>query len=297
MASKDVDIKMVPFNQIKVQDELNSRQHLHGIKDLAASIAENGLKSAVLVTNGGDEKHPYTLAAGYRRMAALKSLNWGTKPVPVIVVVDNALDNLIENVERDDLHPLDLAERLADMLSGTYATPEGVEARKWDKKELANKVNLSMPSLSNYIRVHEKLSAEVKALLRKAPIQAPLRLLFEWVMLTPEKQEEAVEEWLKANESGRPKKKRTSKSSKEETEKAELGLIRGNKNFEAVTDAIKVINYKLKDAKGDTAADLMGKLDALKWVSGKVKKLSGLTQADFDAVFPPEEEEGDDGEE
>lgn len=290
------EIKMIPFNQIKVDDSLNSRQHLQDVKKLADSIAENGLKSALLVTNGGEGEKPYTLAAGFRRAAALSLLKWGSKQVPVMVVSDSALDNLIENVERDDLHPLDLAERLADMLAGQYPTPPGVEPRVWERKELAAKVNLSMSSLSNYVRVHEKISAEVKKLLRAQKNRVPLRLLFEWAMLSEEKQAEVAEEWSKAMEGGDGnKRKRTSKAQKEEKEKAELGLIRGAKNFEAVTDAIKVVSHKMKEAKGNELSDLEGKLGALRWVAGKVKSLPGLTQEDFDAVFPPEEDA--DGEE
>lgn len=300
MAATTREPKMVPFNQIKISENLNSRQNLHGIKDLAGSIQEVGLLSALIVTNGGDDKHPYTLSAGYRRAAALKHLNWGSKPVPVIVVEDNALANLVENIERDDLHPLDLAERLSEMVSGTYATPEGVEPRAWERKELAQKANLSLPSISNYVRVHEKICAEVKKMLRGKDVpRVPLRLLFDWATKNEEAQIEAATEWLKANEGGTKRKKRTSKEEKEAAEKAELGLVRGAKNFEAVTDAIKVLQHKIEAVKSEKEKALYaGMFDSLRWVAGKVKNIPNLSQEDYDAVFPPaEEEEEESGEE
>ena len=294
MSREAPEVKMIPFNQIKVDESLNSRQSLQDVKKLADSIAENGLKSALLVTNGGDGDKPYTLAAGFRRAAALSLLKWGSKTVPVMIVQDSALDNLIENVERDDLHPLDLAERLSEMLSGEYPTPEGVEPRQWERKELAAKVNLSLSSISNYVRVHDKLSAEVKKLLRTQKNRVPLRLLFEWAMFDEDAQLEKAQAWAKAIEGGEgTRKKRTSKEEKEEKEKAELGLIRGTKNFERVTDAIKVVSYKMKESKGAELADLEGKLRALKWVAGKIKNLPGISKEDFEAVFPSDEESDD----
>ncbi len=121
------EAKSVPFSKIFIDPKINSRKKLHKIPELAKNIEENGLESALLVTNGGGKDQPYTLAAGYRRCAALNKLGWGDKPVNVIVVPNLQGSNLIENVLREPLPAYDLAERLAQMKEGEYYDPSVAE--------------------------------------------------------------------------------------------------------------------------------------------------------------------------
>jgi ParB/RepB/Spo0J family partition protein len=187
--------KSVPFNKIFIDPKINSRKKLRDIPELAKNIDENGLQSALLVTNGGDAEHPYTLVAGFRRGAALNTLKWGSKLVNVIVVDDAQGSNLIENILREPLPALDLAKRLAEMKEGTYYVPNDGETRKWTNAELSKLLSRSQSHITNFVRVHESLTDEVKNLI--GPFDPPGRLLFVWAGKTPAKQLEAAQEWVK----------------------------------------------------------------------------------------------------
>jgi ParB-like chromosome segregation protein Spo0J len=187
--------KTVPFSQIFIDPKVNSRKKLKGIPELAKNIDVNGLQSALTVTNGGDDKAPYTLCAGFRRAAALNVLGWGNKPVNIIVVETAPDANLIENVQRADLPALDLAERICAMIDGSYYVPEGTEPKKYTKAEIAGILSKSASHIQNYVRVHNDVTDEVKALVKDHEPSA--RMLFAWAAMSPAKQLEAATAWVK----------------------------------------------------------------------------------------------------
>jgi ParB family transcriptional regulator, chromosome partitioning protein len=94
-----------------------------GIDSLAQSIARVGLLQSLVVVPAGDGKH-YEVAAGARRLAALEKLAATkqirrTYAVPCLVVPEALATtaSLLENVERQEMHPADQLEafkRLAD---------------------------------------------------------------------------------------------------------------------------------------------------------------------------------------
>jgi len=293
----DVNIKKVPFNQIKV-DDLNSRKKLKNIAELAESIKTDGLKSAMIVTNGGDEKHPYTLSAGYRRHAALKSLGWGSKDVPIIIVEDNAVSNLIENIQRDALHPIDAARRLWEMVHGKYPVPAGETPKEWDKKELAAKISKSVQHLSNLLRVHENVTAPVRKKLESRDV--PGRFLFALAGMKPEEQEEAADAWIVEQDAlekaGRKKKPRQAKAKDDGDEK--VGFVSPKKvvsTFAGVNynleDYVHMFTEKQKQVNKEEATRLQGCIDALEFILGSKRKFPGVVAADFELIAEEEEEE------
>jgi ParB/RepB/Spo0J family partition protein len=81
------------------------------IETLAQSIDQHGLINPIAVKEIKEKKGYYRVIAGRRRYAAVKSL--GRKNIDATVYEDNADEAAIalaENVNRDDLHPLDEAE-------------------------------------------------------------------------------------------------------------------------------------------------------------------------------------------
>jgi len=95
------------------------------LKELAASIKEKGFIQPILVrTRQGD----YELVAGERRFRAAQMLN--LKEVPVIIKDVSDLDSLelsiIENVQREDLNPIDQAKAYKRLLDEFNMTQEGV---------------------------------------------------------------------------------------------------------------------------------------------------------------------------
>jgi len=81
------------------------------IETLAQSIEQHGLIHPLAVKESAEKKGCYRVIAGRRRYEAVKLLGW--KNVEVTVYADDADDAAIalaENVNREDMHPLDEAE-------------------------------------------------------------------------------------------------------------------------------------------------------------------------------------------
>jgi ParB family chromosome partitioning protein len=112
------------------------------IDELSASIREKGILEPLLVRRS---QNRYELIAGGRRLrAAVKA---GLKEVPVIV--REATDTevlqlaLIENLQREDLNPIDEA-RAYRRLQVEFG---------WGQEETASKVGKSRPAVANSIRL------------------------------------------------------------------------------------------------------------------------------------------------
>ena len=139
-----------------------------GLKELAASIKKYGILQPLLVTKMEEETERgldvnYELLAGERRWRAAKMA--GLPHVPVIVK-DNFDENrlklevaLVENLQREDLNPLEEAEAYA-RLAGEF---------KLTQKDIANKVGKSREVVANAVRLLD-LPADIKAALRVGKI-------------------------------------------------------------------------------------------------------------------------------
>jgi len=130
------------------------------LQGLARSIEEVGVLQPVVVrrTNGG-----YELVAGERRLRAARMAGLATIP-PVIRESDDAealREALIENLHREDLGPLELAEAFQELLEDLGATQE----------VLADRLGVSRPHITNTIRLLQ-LPPQVQELLAERRIQA-----------------------------------------------------------------------------------------------------------------------------
>ncbi len=84
------------------------------LEDLSRSIQENGVLQPVLVRKNEDGK--IILVAGERRLRASVSL--GNKTIPAIYVDGNPLEiSLIENIQRENLSPMEEAEAYSQMIN------------------------------------------------------------------------------------------------------------------------------------------------------------------------------------
>jgi ParB family chromosome partitioning protein len=92
-----------------------------GLEDLAASIERHGLLQPIVVRRR-EEDDRYELVAGERRLRAFQKL--GHKAIPALLTTGDAEElALIENLQREDLHPLDEAaalQRLKDSHAYTH---------------------------------------------------------------------------------------------------------------------------------------------------------------------------------
>jgi len=128
------------------------------IDDLAESLKKTGVLQPILVRGSGDK---YELIAGERRWrAAIKA---GLEKVPVIV--KNVADEqamimaLVENLQRKDLNPIEVARACKQIIDSTGMTQE----------ELAEVLGMSRSNFTNLLRLLD-LPEEVQTLIQKGDI-------------------------------------------------------------------------------------------------------------------------------
>ena len=134
--------------EIKVEDILPNRFQPRikfeeeSINDLSASIKEHGVIQPLVVRKIGDK---YEIIAGERRYKA--SVMAGLETVPVIITDLNDKDSaevaLIENVQRQNLTPIEEAISYKKILDMGYLTQE----------QLANKLGKSQSAIANKLRL------------------------------------------------------------------------------------------------------------------------------------------------
>lgn len=112
------------------------------LNDLAASIKEHGIIQPLIVTRRGEG---FELIAGERRLRSAKLL--GLKTVPVIVREEKEQKKLeialIENLQREDLNPLETARAYQKLIDEFNITQE----------EAAHKVGKARSSVANALRL------------------------------------------------------------------------------------------------------------------------------------------------
>jgi ParB family transcriptional regulator, chromosome partitioning protein len=130
------------------------------IRSLAASIREVGILQPIVVrrAEGG-----YELVAGERRLRAAKVAGLATVPVVLRDTDDADLlrEALIENIHREDLGPIELAEAFRQLLEDLGLKQE----------ELAERVGVSRSHIANTIRLLQ-LPIECQQLLSDGRLQA-----------------------------------------------------------------------------------------------------------------------------
>ena len=112
------------------------------IASLAASIREVGILQPIVVRKSGER---YELVAGERRLRAAKVAGLATVPVVLRDTGDADLlrEALIENIHREDLGPIELAEAFRQLL----------EELGLKQEELAERVGVSRSHIANTIRL------------------------------------------------------------------------------------------------------------------------------------------------
>ena len=124
------------------------------LEELASSIKAQGLVQPVVVRAIGPGR--YELIAGERRWRAAQKAGLSEIPALVKVVADQAVVAmaLVENIQREDLSPLEEAQALALL----------IEEFKLTHQQAADAVGRSRAAVSNLLRLLE-LPAEIKRLL------------------------------------------------------------------------------------------------------------------------------------
>ena len=131
------------------------------IDELAASIEAVGLLQPIVVRSQGDR---YALVAGERRLRAVKQLGWDEVAAVIRDETDeatNLTEALVENLQREDLSPLEEAAAFQELLEEYGMTHE----------EVADRVGKSRSTVTNSVRLLQ-LPADIQQLLAAGELTA-----------------------------------------------------------------------------------------------------------------------------
>lgn len=180
----DTNMQMIKCDDI-VPNPMQPRKIFNdeSLRELADSIEEHGLLQPIVVRE--NENGGYILIAGERRLRATKLLQKEHIQAIVISTEDYKMRELalIENVQREDLNPIDLALCYQALLKEYDLTQE----------KLAQKIHKSRTQITNTLRLLE-LSDKTRELLQDGKItQGHAKML---IGLTPNDEEMALQSIL-----------------------------------------------------------------------------------------------------
>lgn len=143
------DIRPNPYQPRKHFDESS-------LLELGESIKQDGLLQPIVVTQDFDG---YVLIAGERRLRASKLVKLKTIRAILLNSDEQKMRQfaLIENIQRDELNAVELAEAYSELLKVYDVTQE----------ELANKIHKSRTHITNTIRLLQLSAKTQKALVEK----------------------------------------------------------------------------------------------------------------------------------
>jgi len=143
----ELNIDMIMPNEYQPRRAFNDA----ALNELVASIREKGIIQPVIVRRASDNS--YHLIAGERRWRAARVV--GLSSIPAIVKDAAPAESLelalIENIQREDLNPLETAEAFQRLISDFSITHD----------DLSKKVGKDRATVSNYLRIL-KLPFEIK---------------------------------------------------------------------------------------------------------------------------------------
>ncbi len=135
---RDINVTRISSNPYQPRKYFNEK----AIKELSESILKHGLLQPIIVVEKDDD---YMLLAGERRFRATKEA--GLKTIRAIVA-DIESENLrelalIENIQREDLNPIELAIAYKELIEEYNITQEGLsEIIKKSRTQITNTLRL-----------------------------------------------------------------------------------------------------------------------------------------------------------
>ena len=145
----EIDIELIKPNPLQPRKFFDPKT----LGELADSIKESGLLQPIIVI---PENAQYKIIVGERRWRAAQQA--GLEKIPVLIrnlEEEKQIEaSLIENIQREDLNPLEIAQAFQKM----------IDLLHYSQAEVAEKVGKDRASVTNYIRLL-KLPEEIKNLL------------------------------------------------------------------------------------------------------------------------------------
>ncbi len=140
---KDEPVQEVELKDLRPNPYQPRKQFDHEtLQELADSIREHGIVQPLVVR---ESIRGYEIVAGERRYRAAQLLGLTTVPVVIRSFTDEQMMEiaLIENLQREDLNPMEIASAYQKLMSHFSLTQE----------ELAQRVGKSRPHVTNFLRL------------------------------------------------------------------------------------------------------------------------------------------------
>jgi len=226
------NIDYIAINKIKPNPN-QARKYFNdsALEELSLSIRENGVIQPILVRK--NERNEIILVAGERRLRASNSI--GMEKIPAIFITGNPLEiSLIENIQRENLHPLEEAEAFSQMISEF----------KYTQQQLSRVIGKARSTITETLSLN-KLPDEIKQNCRHADI--PKRTLIEVAKLkSPDKMLKFYEKITAQNLSSDKVRKIVRKVKPENRKKAE-NLIRVIRSAQKELQDLQIKNLQEKE--------------------------------------------------
>ncbi|MBK8551220.1 MAG: ParB/RepB/Spo0J family partition protein [Ignavibacteria bacterium] len=164
----EIPVAKIKVNPSQPREDFDQEK----LNELADSIRQNGLIQPITVKKDGDD---FILISGERRLRAVKLIS--LEKVPAYIYekpadINNTNENLlelalIENIQREDLNPMELSDSYRKLAEDYNLTQE----------QIAEKVSKQRSTVANFLRL-QKLPVEIKVSLRRNEItEAHARML------------------------------------------------------------------------------------------------------------------------
>jgi len=137
----ELDINEIAFNPKQPRQEIDSSQ----LENLAQSIRIKGIIHPILVRPSKQRGKEYELVAGERRLRASKLAGYDKITAIIKPIQDEDLLEiaLIENIQRDDLNPIEEASAYKNLL----------EEHSYTQEDLSKRVGKNRSTIANFIRL------------------------------------------------------------------------------------------------------------------------------------------------
>jgi len=125
------------------------------IRNLALTIEKHGIRQPLTVIKSQKEPHKYEIISGERRFRAAQLLSLAKVPCIILSESSHAEEiSLIENIQREDLHPIELGIAYADL----------AQKKSLSLNKLADSLGVANSTLKEHVQ-YANLEEDIKHLL------------------------------------------------------------------------------------------------------------------------------------
>ena len=233
--------KLIPFkNQARVYFDQES------LESLAQTIKEHGIRQPLTVIPSDEKGGYYEIVSGERRFRAAKLL--GLLTVPCIIIHDKKRAeeiSIIENIQRKDLHPIELMKAYSNLLNNNICS---------SYSEIAKKVGVSKSSVVEVMNLRN-LAEEIRISLVENEIKAR-DFLRELCHAEVGKRRKLIEEYLAVKN----KKKIIKPKRSIKTKSKILDMYINDNQVEVAINKIEQLTEKQKDECSKLLQDILDEL-------------------------------------